>query len=148
MSRDTVTDSAGRNTSYSYDNRNRLEKKITPAGVLKYAFDPNGNVLSVAAFKAAACTLAHSGGICQTNDWDKYNRLKSVTDSNAERAGDHNIQLRYARPVEEIAEEAEQRENAKMVHGGNKAGDHRGIEVSPGKTGLKRRDAESAEMTE
>ncbi len=28
-SRDTVTDTAGRSTSYRYDNRNRLEMKIT-----------------------------------------------------------------------------------------------------------------------
>jgi len=82
-SRYTVTDSALRGTTYSYDNRNRLTQKISPEGVLQYTYDGKDNVSTVKSVKNDGVYNTGYGGISLTYTWDSFNRLKSVQDMNA-----------------------------------------------------------------
>ncbi|HEY5912406.1 MAG TPA: LamG-like jellyroll fold domain-containing protein, partial [Verrucomicrobiae bacterium] len=82
--RKTVSDSTGRLTTYEYDNRDRLERKISPEGGLKYTYDNNGNVETVQSVINQVPYTHYAGGISLRYDWDSFNRLKAVTDVEAE----------------------------------------------------------------
>jgi RHS repeat-associated protein len=76
-----VVDSLNRNVTNVYDVRNRLEKKITPEGVLQYSYDGNNNIKTAKAFSDIACTIPHSSGYSVAYTWDTFNRLKSVVET-------------------------------------------------------------------
>jgi len=71
--RATMEDASG-TTTYSYDDRDRLTAKATPAGTLSYSYDEAGNLLSIQS--------GHAGGALMTYAYDALNRLASVTDAN------------------------------------------------------------------
>lgn len=72
--RATMVDASG-TTTYSYDGRDRLTAKATPAGTLSYGYDDAGNLLSIQS--------GHAGGASMTYAYDALNRLASVTDANS-----------------------------------------------------------------
>ena len=44
--RHTMTDASGQ-TTYNYDNMDRLSSKVTPEGTLSYTYDAAGNLASI-----------------------------------------------------------------------------------------------------
>lgn len=90
--RNTVTDtrsSPNRVTTYTYDTRDRLQRKVSPEGVLKYTYDGNGNVLTVKSFANAGTFDTPYGGLDLTYEWDSFNRLDKVTDEVTDQTTDY-----------------------------------------------------------
>jgi YD repeat-containing protein len=73
--RKTMGDRSG-TTTYTYDNRNRLQSKQTPFGTLSYTYDAAGNVLTI--------NSSNAGGISDTYTYDALNRLSTVTDASGQ----------------------------------------------------------------
>ncbi len=71
--RATMTDASGQ-TTYGYDNRNRLVSKATPEGTLTYSYDAAGDVKTIQSSNAGGANLAYA--------YDTLNRLGTVTDVN------------------------------------------------------------------
>lgn len=67
--RASMSDSSGI-TTYQYDSRDRLLEKATPEGTLTYAYDANGNVVSI--------NSSNSNGTSVAYNWDQLNRLSAV----------------------------------------------------------------------
>lgn len=59
-------------TFYGYNERDWLTNKVTPQGILAYARDAYGNVISMRSLNA--------NGVNVTYEWDALNRLHAVTD--------------------------------------------------------------------
>ena len=72
---DTMTDSAEETTKYEYDSLNRPWKVKDSLGTIEYAYDANGNVLTVSE-KEGLLSLTKT--ISRT--YDKLNRVTSYTD--------------------------------------------------------------------
>ena len=70
--RATMTDATGQ-TTYAYDNRDRVRSKATPQGSLFYTYDGNNMVKSVLS--------SNTGGINVSYAYDLANRLTTVTDN-------------------------------------------------------------------
>jgi RHS repeat-associated protein len=70
--RDSMTDASGV-TSYTYDLRNRLKTKSTPAGSLTYDYDKLGNLVSVRS--------SNQNGTSVNYGYDALERLEKVTDN-------------------------------------------------------------------
>jgi RHS repeat-associated protein len=68
--RATMTDPSG-TTTYHYNDRDRLEWKLTPFGQLNYTYDNAGDVQSIAS--------SNTNGASMTYGYDHLNRLQSVT---------------------------------------------------------------------
>jgi YD repeat-containing protein len=62
-----------RQTSYSYDNRDRLKTKATPEGTLTYTHDAHGNLLTILS--------SNTSGASATYTPDKLNRVGTVLDN-------------------------------------------------------------------
>jgi RHS repeat-associated protein len=69
-----MADASG-STTYTYDTRNRLLTKGSPAGTLTYTYDPAGNVATIRS--------SNTNGTSVDYAWDDANRLTSVTDNRA-----------------------------------------------------------------
>jgi len=67
-----MTDASGA-TNYTYDTRDRLLTKASPAGTLIYTYDNAGNTLSLKS--------SNTGGASMTYGYDALNRVTSVTDA-------------------------------------------------------------------
>ncbi len=75
----TATDASGV-TTYEYnDPRDRLTKKIAPAGTLAYTYDDAGNVTTIRALNTDG--TEDTNGTKVSYVWDAANRLASVTDN-------------------------------------------------------------------
>ena len=61
------------NTSYTYDNMDRLKTKITPQGTLTYGYDTVGNVTSMVSSNVNGTSVGYT--------YDEVNRLKTVVDN-------------------------------------------------------------------
>jgi RHS repeat-associated protein len=72
--RASMSDASG-TTTYTYDQRNRLETKAAPAGTLSYAYDASGNVAQILS--------SNANGTSVTYQWDAGDQLVSVTDNRA-----------------------------------------------------------------
>lgn len=70
--RASMTDASGQ-TTYAYDNRDRLKTKTTPQGALTYTYDAVSNVASVGSSNANGTSVQYG--------YDRANRLTSVTDN-------------------------------------------------------------------
>ena len=70
--RATMADASG-NTTYSYDERDRLLAKATPLGTLTYTYDAGGNLRSVRS--------SNPGGASSDYAYDTLNRLISTRDA-------------------------------------------------------------------
>ena len=68
-----MTDASGQ-TTYGYDNRNRLVSKATPEGTLTYSYDATGDVKTIQSSNAGGANLVYA--------YDTLNRLGTVTDVN------------------------------------------------------------------
>src|SRR6185436_17473217 len=69
----TASDASGV-TTYAYDDpRDRLTKKITPAGTLEYEYDDAGNIQRIHSLNLNGTDVSYS--------WDAANQLESVTDN-------------------------------------------------------------------
>jgi RHS repeat-associated protein len=75
--RTSMSDASGVST-YSYDNRDRLTFKATPQGTLGYAYDANGNLLSIQSSNTNGTSVAY--------EWDALNRLSAVNDAHLGRS--------------------------------------------------------------
>jgi YD repeat-containing protein len=71
--RQTMTDASGP-TTYEYDDRDRLKRKVTPEGMLTYSYDAAGDVKTIQSSNPNGANLAY--------EYDELNRLKTVTDAN------------------------------------------------------------------
>jgi RHS repeat-associated protein len=69
-----MVDASG-STTYTYDTRDRLLSKATPAGTLTYTYDLAGNVASIQSSNANGTSVNYA--------WDAANQLASVTDNRA-----------------------------------------------------------------
>ena len=69
--RATMLDASGQ-TSYSYDNRDRLTQKATPQGTLSYSYNAAGLL--------AGIQSGHANGVAISYQYDALNRLSQVTD--------------------------------------------------------------------
>ena len=67
-----MTDASG-NTSYTYDNRDRLKTKATPEGTLNYTFDAHSNLLTILSSNANGASVTYTP--------DQLNRIGTVTDN-------------------------------------------------------------------
>lgn len=70
--RASMTDTSGV-TNYTYDNRDRVIGKSTPAGTLHYTYDEDGNVKSVVSSNTNGTNVSYA--------YDADNRLALVTDN-------------------------------------------------------------------
>lgn len=70
--RSRMTDASGV-TNYTYDARERLTSKATPAGTLSYTYDSASNVTRIQSSNAEGVDVAYA--------WDLANQLLSVTDN-------------------------------------------------------------------
>ena len=61
------------NTSYTYDNMDRLKTKITPQGTLTYGYDTVGNVTSMVSSNVNGTSVGYT--------YDELNRLNTVVDN-------------------------------------------------------------------
>jgi RHS repeat-associated protein len=66
-----MADGSG-NTTYSYDQLDRLTTKAAPAGTLSYSYDGAGNLASISS--------NHANGVLVSYAYDELNRLSTVTD--------------------------------------------------------------------
>jgi YD repeat-containing protein len=66
-----MTDPSGV-TSYEYNERDLLKKKITPFGTLEYSYDAAGNLETI--------TSPNANGTAVTYGYDELNRLSTVTE--------------------------------------------------------------------
>jgi RHS repeat-associated protein len=69
--RASMTDASG-TTTYTYENRDRLTKKVSPHGTLSYTYDAAGNLSGI--------TSSTSNGLAVSYTYDASNRLSTVTD--------------------------------------------------------------------
>ena len=69
----SMTDSTGRTTTYSYDLRNRLKTKATPIGTLSYDYDYSGNLTKIQS--------GTTDGALVNYEYDELNRLSRVIDT-------------------------------------------------------------------
>jgi RHS repeat-associated protein len=60
-------------TNYTYDNRDRLIRKVTPEGTLSYTYDGASNVLTIVSSNVNGASLSYA--------YDADDRLSSVTDN-------------------------------------------------------------------
>lgn len=77
--RKTMSDASGV-TSYFYDERDRLERKETPQGILRYAWDDQGNLTGIAS--GASNVSSGTLGTALGYRYDDLNRLEFVDDLN------------------------------------------------------------------
>src|SRR5258706_11614528 len=68
-----MVDASGSTSYTSYDNRDRLKTKVTPAGTLNYTYDAHNNVLTIAS--------SNTNGASVTYTHDGLNRVASVVDN-------------------------------------------------------------------
>jgi RHS repeat-associated protein len=76
--RATMQDASGL-TTYTYDNRDRLNTKATPQGTLSYTYDGANNVLSIASSNANGASLSYT--------YDADDRLSSAADNRLQAQG-------------------------------------------------------------
>jgi YD repeat-containing protein len=69
--RETMTDPS-RATSYEYNERDLLKKKITPIGTLEYTYDAAGNLETITSSNATGTAVSYGYG--------ELNRLSTVTE--------------------------------------------------------------------
>ena len=77
--RQTVSDSTGRLTAYEYDGRDRLERKISPEGGLKYTYDKVGNPMTYLNDVPAPVSNLFSGPTKENYTYDPYERVVAAT---------------------------------------------------------------------
>jgi YD repeat-containing protein len=70
-------------TTYTYDSRDRLLSKATPAGTLTYTYDQAGNVATIRS--------SNTNGTSVDYAWDAANQLISVTDKPSGRSDNVSI---------------------------------------------------------